>query len=58
MSVNEDYLIMSEVLRKLDTNENYEPTDYERKIVVSLLEMEDEYTVRRSKYKKYSQLDS
>jgi hypothetical protein len=58
MSGNEDYLIMSEVLRKLDTNENYEPTDYERKIVVSLLEMEDEYTVRRSKYKKYSQLDS
>ena len=36
-SSREDYVILSEVLRKMDLNENYVPSDREYKVVVSLL---------------------
>ena len=39
-SYREDYLILSEVLRKIDMDENYKPTDREQKIVALLLEYE------------------
>ena len=36
-----DYLFLSEVLRKMDIDENYEPTDRDFKVVASLLEREE-----------------
>lgn len=56
-SYSENYLILSEVLRKMDMDENYQPTDYEQKIVALLLEQEEKPSPRRSKIKKYSNLD-
>ena len=56
-SYSENYLILSEVLRKMDMDENYQPTDYEQKIVSLLLEQEEKPSPRRSKIKKYSNLD-
>jgi hypothetical protein len=56
-SYSENYLILSEVLRKLDVDENYQPTDYEQKIVALLLEQEEKPSPRRSKGRKYSNLD-
>jgi hypothetical protein len=41
-SSRKNYVILSEVLRKIDIDENYEPTDHEHKVVVSLLEREEE----------------
>lgn len=49
-SSREDYVILSEVLRKMDIDENYEPTDHELKVVVSLLQREEkECSNKRSK---------
>jgi hypothetical protein len=56
-SASENYLILSEVLRKMDMNENYQPTDYEKKIVSSLLEQEEKISPRRAKGRKNSNLD-
>lgn len=56
-SYSENYLILSEVLRKMDIDENYQPTDYEQKVVALLLEQEEKPSPRRSKSKKYSNLD-
>ena len=56
-SYSENYLILSEVLRKMDMDENYQPTDYEQKIVALLLEQEEKPSPRRSKIKKDSYLD-
>jgi hypothetical protein len=56
-SSSENYLILSEVLRKMDVDENYQPTDYEQKVVALLLEQEDKSSPRRSKIRKYSNLD-
>jgi hypothetical protein len=39
-SSRENYVILSEVLRKMEIDENFEPTDRELKVVVSLLERE------------------
>ncbi len=48
-SSSEDYVILGEVLRKMDMDENYEPTDHELKVVVSLLEREAKYSPKRPK---------
>jgi hypothetical protein len=56
-SSREDYVILSEVLRKMDLNENYVPSDREYKVVVSLLEREDIYSRKQSKSKKPSNFD-
>jgi hypothetical protein len=56
-SYREDYVILSEVLRKIDMDENYQPTDYEQKIVALLLEQERKSSPKRSKSRKYSNLD-
>ena len=52
MVSGEDYLIMCEILRKMEFNENYEPTDHELEVIASILEQENNY--RRSKIWKYS----
>jgi hypothetical protein len=56
-SSSESYLILSEVLRKMDMYENYQPTDYEQRVVAFLLEQEDKSSPGRSKIRKYSNLD-
>jgi len=56
-SSTEEYVILSEVLRKIDMDENYKPTDREQKIVSSLLEQEDKYSDRRSKRARHSNLE-
>ena len=48
-SSREHYVLLSEVLRKLDVNENYEPTDRELKVVASLLEREEKNSLKRSR---------
>ena len=53
-SNREDYVIMSEVLRKMDMDESYQPTNYEQKVVALLLEQEDKYSLGRSKSRKHS----
>ena len=56
-SSREDYVILSEVLRKMDMDENYEPTDRELKVVVSLLEREEKSSPKQSKSRKPSNLE-
>jgi hypothetical protein len=56
-SSREDYVILSEVLRKMDIDENYEPTDRELKVVASLLEREEKYSPKQSKSGKPSNLE-
>jgi hypothetical protein len=57
-SSRENYVILSEVLRKMDIDENYEPTDHELKVVVSLLEREqNEYSTKRSKSRNPSNIE-
>ena len=56
-SYREDYLILSEVLRKIDMDENYKPTDREQKIVALLLEQEEKNSARRPKSMKHSNLE-
>lgn len=53
----EDYVILSEVLRKMNLDENYEPTDRELKVVVSLLEREEKYSSKQSKIRRPSSLE-
>jgi hypothetical protein len=47
-SSGKNYLIMIEVLRKMNMDENYRPTDYEQKVVADFLK-EDKPSHRRSK---------
>lgn len=56
-SPSENYLILSEVLKKMDMDESYQPTNYEKKVLASLLEQEDKTSPRRSKNSKNSNLD-
>lgn len=54
---HEDYVILSEVLRKMDIDENYEPTDRERRVVASILEREEKNSPKRSKSRVPENLD-
>jgi hypothetical protein len=52
-SFREDYVILSEVLRKMGMDENYQPTDRELKVVAKLLvanflEQEEKNSLKRS----------
>jgi len=47
--VSENYLILSKLLRKMEMDENYQPTDSEIKVVTSLLEKEDRPSHRRKR---------
>jgi hypothetical protein len=48
VSYNEDYVIMSEVLRKIDMDDNYHPSDRELKVVINLLKQEEKHPPKRS----------
>jgi hypothetical protein len=54
---NENYVILNEVLRKMDFDENYKPTERELKIVTSLLEREEKSSPKRSKVRKPTYLE-
>jgi hypothetical protein len=56
-SYNEDYVIMSEVLRKIDMDENYHPTESELKVVLTLLELESQNSPKRPRNRNYANLE-
>ena len=49
MATSSDYAIVCEVLRKMDVEENYKPSDYEYKLVAGLLAKEEKQLTKRPK---------
>lgn len=57
-SSSENYVILSEVLRKMNFDVNYEPTDLEHNVLISLLEREEKDLLKKSKTKRMKPLNT
>jgi hypothetical protein len=56
-SSRENYVILSEVFRKINMDANYEPTDREHKVVALLLKREEKNSPKQSKIRKPSNFE-